>query len=395
MTLRDSEKVKIIEQIRMFNSEKRTFMPPQAVQIDISNQCNLNCVVCWHNSPDVKKKPQEWRHKKMDYDVFNRLVKELAQLGVKEITVVSEGDSFTHPNIIEMIEFIKKEGLSCQVFTNGTLLNRSKIQRLLDCNLDRLFVNLWAADEEVFAKIHPGHGEKFNAVVNSLEWLNDLKLKKGVDKPELHFNTVVFNENFFQLEEIVKLQLSLGARVIMIDLAELADERKKFALSEKEIEDLIGISEKIKSEFEKLQWLCTNIDYFLSTLRLECRSVVVRKEGHYEFREPEVRENLVNKIPCYIGWLFARVNAFGEVSPCCGCVEPGSCLGNIAVSNFKDIWFSERWDEFRSQAVRVGNKGEAFFSKISCLYRCPSYQENVQFHNLSGRHLIDEAAKVK
>jgi len=88
--------------------------------------CNLNCYQC-HNRHHFKGKPQylSWRELSTKLSMFKAL-------GV-ELVIVSGGEPTLEEKIEEGLKFIKKEGFSVRLDTNGT--NPKKLEKLIENRL--------------------------------------------------------------------------------------------------------------------------------------------------------------------------------------------------------------------------------------------------------------------
>ena len=84
--------------------------------------------------------------------------------------------------------------------------------------------------------------------------------------------------------------------------------------------------------------------------------------------------NIVDILPCYIGYIYARILVNGNVIPCCKAVDMP--LGNIQNQSFKEIWYSDKYEEFRKKAVKL-KKDNPYFSKINCYKSCDNVGMNL------------------
>ncbi|MFH2020500.1 MAG: radical SAM/SPASM domain-containing protein [archaeon] len=88
-------------------------------------------------------------------------------------------------------------------------------------------------------------------------------------------------------------------------------------------------------------------------------------------------ENVVEKIPCYVGWTYTRILPNGDVIPCCkGHRMP---IGNIMNKRLKEIWYSSPYNIFREMA-KTKSKKHPYFSKIDCLRCCDNLGMNIESH---------------
>ena len=82
---------------------------------------------------------------------------------------------------------------------------------------------------------------------------------------------------------------------------------------------------------------------------------------------------IIDKLPCTVGWTYARVLTNGDVIPCCKADDMP--LGNLHENTFREIWTGERYREFRIKA-RDLSKRNPFFEPIQCLKACDNLGMN-------------------
>ena len=86
-------------------------------------------------------------------------------------------------------------------------------------------------------------------------------------------------------------------------------------------------------------------------------------------------ENIVNKIPCTVGWTYGRILANGHYVPCCKAAN--FPLGDISKQTFSSIWFGDSLNEFREKAKTL-RKDHPYFGKINCLKGCDNLGMNLE-----------------
>jgi len=98
--------------------------------------------------------------------------------------------------------------------------------------------------------------------------------------------------------------------------------------------------------------------------------------------------NIIDSIPCYVGWIYARILTNGDVIPCCKAhLFP---LGNLYKNSFKSIWFSEKYNEFRKKAKNT-KKSDPYFKRIECYKGCDNLGINLEFHKrIKELHLLQK-----
>ncbi len=340
------------------------FGGPELVSIDLTNRCNLKCIGCWLYSPFLKKDDKLEREKKkeLSFEIVKELLDDLEYLGVKRINLSGGGEPFMHPKIFEIIKYIKSKGIRVNINTNFTLLNEDKIKELDKYGVEHYTVSVWAGTPEYYIKTHPGTTEKtFNHLRRMLKFVSK--------ETSAHFNiyNVISSYNYKDFPNMVKFAEEVGANSIEFTLIDiipkateflrLNDEQRKWLLNK--CEKLMNEREVIKRKYGLEIW---NLDLFMKRL-------------DPKFDVTENNKRLVNSIPCYVGWTYSRIMANGNVIPCCKAHRMP--MGSLHEKSFKEIWFSEDYNEFRIKAKNL-RKNDPYFRKINCEKSCDNIINNLE-----------------
>jgi len=354
--------------VGMLDSRK-ALVGPEHVVIDLTNKCDLKCIGCWTRSPFLKDKkpPLDWEKQELSLATMENLIDDLAKMGTKRIRFTGGGEPFIHPYIMQFIEKIKQKNMICAVTTNGNSLNKDNLKRIVDLGLDDLAVSLWAGSAGVYVENHPGRKEEdFYRIRDNLLLLKDFKKSKQ-GKPYLTLCNVISKLNFQDIGNMFQMAYDVNADAVyftLVDVIEgateslmLSDEQRKYVL--KKMYDLRD-SNEAKLEAEKL--FLDNFDGFIRRLKNEN----AQERGEYD-------KNIIDEIPCHIGWLFVRIMANGEISPCCRGVN--KTMGTLENSRLPDIWNSEKYCEFRSKAKYLP-KSDFYFEPFGCYKTCDNLMHN-------------------
>jgi len=164
---------------------------PPSLQIEPTNYCNVNCITC----PSSRCSRQRGY---MDFDLFQRIVDDASQIGVKIIALSLHGEPMLHPQIVEMIRYIKSKELAFNLTTNGTLFSSEKIEAILRAGVnsaDTITFSVFGHSKEVHEGImRRGNYEKeVKSIFEFLELLN----KFGMNGPILEtvYHTIPENEH--------------------------------------------------------------------------------------------------------------------------------------------------------------------------------------------------------
>ena len=86
--------------------------------------CNLNCVMCEDHSPyaasRAERKKSGLLRPLMDVELLERVVREAAELGIKEIIPSTMGEPLLYPHFDTFLDLCSELGLTLNLTTNGT-----------------------------------------------------------------------------------------------------------------------------------------------------------------------------------------------------------------------------------------------------------------------------------
>jgi antitoxin component of MazEF toxin-antitoxin module len=140
------------------------------VYVELTNRCNLNCSTCMRNVWDV-----EYGH--MSMDLFEQILASLDKAPEKpELFFGGYGEPLSHPKVLSMIERAKDRGYRVSLITNGILLTEPIAQRMIDLNLDMLWVSLDGASAECYTDVRLG--DSLPLILENLTCLRGLKYQK-------------------------------------------------------------------------------------------------------------------------------------------------------------------------------------------------------------------------
>jgi MoaA/NifB/PqqE/SkfB family radical SAM enzyme len=105
---------------------------PILAQIVPIRRCNLACVYC--NEFDKHSAP-------VALATMRERIDHLARLGTANIEI-SGGEPLLHPDLDELIRYIRGSGALAGLITNGYLLNEKRVQNLNDAGLDHLQISI-------------------------------------------------------------------------------------------------------------------------------------------------------------------------------------------------------------------------------------------------------------
>ena len=118
------------------------------VRIETTNQCQLSCIMCPHDTMTREKVT-------MGYDHFADLVVQAYEMGAEWISPFGFGEPLFDSDIINKIQFCTRMGLKTFLTTNAGLLNTNMAYGLLEAGLTRLRVSAHGIYGR-YEKVHRG-----------------------------------------------------------------------------------------------------------------------------------------------------------------------------------------------------------------------------------------------
>jgi len=290
--LLESEAIEFLEvpTLKDMSSEIELLHPLEEIVIEITNNCNLNCIHCYNDSG----------HKGEDeltLEEIYQLIDEIKRLGVLKINL-SGGEPLMHPHFFEIAHYIRDSSLGLDLFTNGTLVTRRVARKLKELNVLKVSVSL----DSVTPEIHDVFRGKKGAWKRTIKGIQNLKtegitIKVAVSLSQLNLEEVVPLLEFFQKEGFHEYKFM-----------------PVFATGRKPPLE-VGIS---PGDFEKAS-----------------RTLFVWKKNHnIESHSLVKREGMLN---CGIGTNRLIIKSNGDVTPC-SAFGRKAVLGTIRDQSLESIW---------------------------------------------------------
>jgi len=176
--------------------------PGLELTLELGNFCPLACLHCSQNAGP-------FRTDSLSLEKALETVREARALGADTIAI-SGGEPLCSPNLIAVSELAKSFGLRVFVYTAGSVIDNDAlapisdvlVQNLARLCVDRIIVNLQAANKELHDKI-TGRRSSYDNAINSIR-----KLVSAGLRVEIHF--VPMKLNFQELPAVVNLANELG-----------------------------------------------------------------------------------------------------------------------------------------------------------------------------------------
>lgn len=168
-------------------------------QVESAIACNLRCLMCpWR---EIAENAQN--RGLMSQEVWDAIQPHLVE--VKSVDFTGGGEPLLQPNLEKWIAEAKNAGCETGFLSNGLLLKKERLQRILDAGMDWICISMDGATPEIYNQIRVG--SNFDRVCENVARIAELRSGKI---PKIMINLVLMDINFHQVEEIVRLAARLG-----------------------------------------------------------------------------------------------------------------------------------------------------------------------------------------
>ena len=154
---------------------------PTHVDIEISNQCQLQCPMC-------SRRTMNTEGGLMDFALYKHIIDQCAENNVYSIKLSWRGEPLLHPDIFKMILYAKNNKISDVAFlTNLERLDDDMAHGLVESGIDWISVSIDGMDEN-YNKIR--YPSKFTDIVRKIKKINEIKSKSGKKKPLIRIQSL-------------------------------------------------------------------------------------------------------------------------------------------------------------------------------------------------------------
>lgn len=364
----------------------RIYSGPWTVQLDLTNECNNDCIACWCNSPllDDKKMPQEVKEKTLPFEKVIELIDELAELGVRSVYLTGGGEPFMHPRALDVMRYVKSKGIHLDMSTNFTLVDKEVAEKLLEAKVDHLNLSLWSGDRDVYAVQHPNKSaETFDQMLEVIDYIVKRKKELNQTVPGLGIYNVINIHNYKDFNNMVELAYEHKVDDLQFTHVDTMPERTDvLSLSPDQLRELAG---DLRDFEGRNRTLSEAHAHRLNVIGFETFRQRTESSGASEANyDAEILASLPS---CYAGWSFARVLANGEVNSCLKSFKIP--VGSIYEKSFTEIWCGHLQKEFRRHTKNY-DPADPYFENMGndttvdgqgCIKCCDNIGLNLSIHH--------------
>ena len=312
---------------------------PIIIDCSLTRRCSYRCIYCYGLL-------QANDEKKMTRDVIFRFLDDAAEIGVKAISFVSDGESTCSPYFYDAILKGKANGLDMAVGTNGYLLDVDRLEEILPA-LAYIRFNISAADPKRYASIHGCDEKCYHKVCQVIRECVKIKKKKNLDVT-IGLQMVFLPDFADQVIPLAKLGKEIGVDYTIFKHCS-DDEKGSLGVDYSKYQRCINVLKEAESYSDEKYLVAVKWSKILS-------------EGKRRYSR------------CYGPAFIMQFSGSGLVAPCGMLFNDKYAkyhIGNIAEKSFKEIWKSERyWDVLDLIA------SEKFDARTMCGTLCLQHKVN-------------------
>ncbi|NUO09111.1 MAG: radical SAM protein [Candidatus Brocadia sp.] len=312
---------------------------PITIDCALTRACTYRCTYCYGmlQANDIKK---------MTKEVIFRFLDDAAEIGVKAISFVSDGESTCSPHLYDAVLRGKQNGLDMAIGTNGYLLKEDRLEDILPA-LTYLRFNISAADGDRYAAIHGCEKESYYKVLDIIKTCVKIKCKKNLPVT-IGLQMVLLPEFADQILPLAKLGKELGVDYLVIKHCS-DDESGSLGVDYSKYHDMVEILKKAES-------------YSDNGYLVKAKWSKILSGGKRTYSR------------CYGPPFIMQFSGSGLVAPC-GMLFHDKYkryhIGNIVDTSFKEIWQSDRYWEVINLIA-----SEKFDARSMCGSLCLQHKVN-------------------
>ncbi len=321
--------------------ERGEKIAPVTIDMALTRSCNYGCHFCYAMTQENDRSVITKEH------MFSFL-DDCAEIGVKGVSLVSDGESTIHPAFVDSIVHGGKLGLSMATATNGFLLNEEKLEKILP-HLTYIRFNISGGEPKRYAEIMGCKEKWFYKVVKNIETAVKIKKKNSL-KVTIGMQMVFMPQYHDQIMPLAKLGKKLQPDYLVIKQCS-DDESSSLGVEYEKYRDhyeLLKQAEKLSDENYKV--------------RVKWSKII--SEGVRTYQR------------CYGPPFLLQMSGSGLVAPCAQLFNEKFKkfhIGNITQKRWKDIWESDRYWEVMSYLSSSNFNAQKMCGNLCLVHKVNEY----------------------
>ena len=297
--------VKVISSYQLSNLLRKPIVwgMPISYSIEPTNRCNLKCPEC-PSGLGALTRPLGF----MSFETFKNIIDQIKDTGFY-IQLYFQGEPFINKELFPMIKYARENKIYTSISTNGILLKKETVNKILELPPDKIIFSIDGLDEETYQNYR--YGGTFREAERGLKLLLNEKKKRKLKKPYVEFQFIVMKQNEHQIDDVKRYGKKIGVNKVTLKTMQVTS--------------------------------LESAEYFLP---------VDKKFSRYKIENGKLilKNKLKNR--CFALWRTSVITWDGRIAPCCFDKDVKYELGRINGKNFEDIWNNENFHLFRKQILK-------------------------------------------
>lgn len=298
-----------LDRVKAWQNGER--IAPITIDMALTRACNYACTFCYAMM-------QENDRKKITKEIIFQFLEDCAEIGVKGISFVSDGESTVSPFFVDACRYGYELGLSIAVGTNAFVLTKNRAEQILPY-LTYLRVNFSAGEAKRYSEIMGVKEKSFHRVCQNIKDMVEIKRQNNLDVT-IGMQMVLMPQDSDQIMPLAMLGKKLRPDYAIIKHCS-DNEDGSLGIDYKAYErsyDLLRKAEALSDDEYKVVVKWSKLD------------------GKRSYQR------------CYGAPFLLQLSGSGLVAPCGMLFNERYKkfhIGNIVDDRFKDIWNSDRYWE--------------------------------------------------
>lgn len=287
---------------------------PITIDCALTTKCSYRCVYCYGKMQCINQSDN------LGEETILNFLNDAAEIGVKAISFVSDGESSCNPHLKKAILHGKSLGLDMALGTNGFLLKDEELEEILPC-LTYLRFNISAGERERYAQIHGCALNCYDKVVATIRKAVEIRNKKGL-AVTIGMQMVLMPDFADQILPLTKLGEEIGVDYLVIKHCS-DDEEGTLGVNYEQYDAIIPILKEAES-------------YSTDTYQVSAKWSKILSHGKKRYCK------------CFGAPFILQMSGTGLVAPCGMFFNEKYSkyhIGNIKEKRFKEIFESDRYWE--------------------------------------------------
>jgi len=330
---------------------------PITIDCALTSKCSYRCVYCYGKMQVVNQFPN------LEKNVIFNFLDDAAEIGVKAISFVSDGESTCNPHLKEAIIHGKNNGLDMALGTNGFLLKDEDLNEILPC-LTYLRFNISAGERERYAYIHGCTEAAYDKVINTIHKAVAIKRQNNLSVT-IGMQMVLMPDFKDQIIPLTILGKKLGVDYLVIKHCS-DDESHSLGVDYEAYDALVSLLKEAET-------------YSTETYQVTAKWSKILSRGEKCYKQ------------CYGAPFILQLSGSGLVAPCGMFFNEKYKkfhIGNINEMRFKDIWQSDRYWEIMNYIA-----SEKFNAQKDCGTLCLQHKTNETLWDLKKENIKELSLK--